>query len=715
MLRADRKSRILGRPAPRTARDARPSLELRAPRAARAARDNGDRRDARNRRASGSAFGGVSRFNPFARFGDADWSRVRLYGVGCVFAVLWALLWSRAWYVQVYDGDRLAGLARRQHMAAETVSGRRGAILDRNGQILARSVEVRSVYVRPGEVRDVDATVNALAAALEAPAKHVRDAVTSKRGFSWVARKVDDLAAENVRKAGLPGVYLSSEYERIYPFKQMAGQLLGFVGMESKGLEGLELTFDEVLSGDSARNVVQRDAAGRRLDMDGGAARASLRGRDVRLTIDTQVQFFAEEALARSVDQFDASWGGCLVVDVDSGDILAWAQYPFFNPNSYRDYKADRWRNRLAADALEPGSTLKPFLVAAALQEGVVKGDTSFNCEKGRWKTRYITIRDTHSYDVLPVNKVLRYSSNIGMAKIGLELGAKRYWEYLNQLGFGDRTGLPITESKGILRDPRHWSEPDLITTSFGQSIAATGVQMAQAYLTLANGGERKPLRLVVDTGDDAPANSASQKVYNDKTVKQVISMLREVVEEDGTGTRARIPGIMVGGKTGTAQKADETGRYGHERLASFVGFAPIDRPKYLILVMVDEPQKNSYGGVVAAPVFKHVAMRTMAYHGLLPDAPDPEAPAYATPLGKTGPVEVRREVAEAVREAPDGVPNVVGKSVRRAVEVFARQGMVPILKGAGQTVIRQTPEPGTEWPKGQPTGQCVLWLSENS
>lgn len=706
MLRAGRKSRVPGRPGPRTARDARSSFEARAPRAA---------RGQRNRKAPGPVSGGGRRFTPFARFGGVDWCKVRLYSVGCVFAVLWALLWSRAWYVQVYDGERLAGLARRQYMAAETVSGRRGAILDRNGQILARSVELRSVYVRPGEVRNADATISALTAALEAPARQVRDAVTARRGFSWVARKVDDLTAERVRKADLPGVYLTSEYERLYPFKQMAGQLLGFVGMENKGLEGIELTFDEALSGDSARNVVQRDAAGRRLDMNGGVARADLRGRDVRLTIDTQVQFFAEEALARSVDQFDAAWGGCLVVDVDSGDILAWAQYPFFNPNAYREYKADRWRNRLAADALEPGSTLKPFLVAAALQEGVIKGDTAFNCEKGRWKTRHITIRDTHSYGVLPVNKVLRYSSNIGMAKIGLELGSRRYWDYLNQLGFGDRTGLPISESRGILRDPRHWSEPDLITASFGQSIAATGVQMAQAYLTLANGGERKPLRLIADSGDSAPANSASQKVYTSTTVQQVISMLREVVEEDGTGTRARIPGIMVGGKTGTSQKADETGSYGRERLASFVGFAPIDRPRYLILVMVDEPQKNSYGGVVAAPVFKHVAMRTMAYHGLLPDVPDPEAPAYAQPSGKAGPVEVRREVAGSVREAPRGVPNVVGKSVRRAVEVFARQGMVPVLKGAGQTVIRQTPEPGAQWPADQPSGQCILWLSENS
>ncbi len=661
-------------------------------------------------------------------FASIDWNGVRFRTVAVLFFIVWGALWVRAGYVQLWEGPFLAERARRQHMSAETVSMPRGMITDRNGHILARSVECRSVYANPNAVTDVDATSTALAGLLGRPVDQIRPLLAKKRSFVWIARRVDDATAEAIRQADLPGVDLSREYERIYPYRQVAGQLLGFVGLDGKGLEGVERSFDDQLGGLSVRQAVQRDAAGRQfyVDSDYEAQPAD----DVRLTLDLQGQSIAEEEIAKAVDEYGAKWGGVLVVDVPSGDILAWAQYPFFNPNSYNQYRPGEYRNRLAQDALEPGSTFKPFLIASALQEGVVNRETTFNCENGLWKTRYITIRDdTHPKNtVQTVAQILANSSNIGCGKIGLELGAVKYQRYLSRLGFGERTGLRLSESRGILRPAREWSEADLISSSFGQSLSVTVAQMAQGFLTLANQGVYKPLRLVAT--DDV--GGGEQRIFSKNTTKEVLSMMREVVD-GGTGRRAAIPGVSVAGKTGTAQKA-RRGKYGSERTASFVGLVPAEKPQYLVVIFIDEPSKVKYGGVIAAPVFKAVTSRVMAYHGSLPDPgaltpaqikaqekAEARAKAREKRKGgkeKTGRGEYRSELATKTTALPvrdsGTVPDVVGQSVRRAVEMFARQGLVPVIKGNGARVVRQTPEPGVRWAgKDSAPTTCVLWLSE--
>ena len=676
-----------------------------------------------------------------ASLAQVDWGRLRINVVVAVFILFWAGLWSRAWFLQMIEGPRLADRAKRQYMASELVTGKRGMIFDRNGQVLARSVECRSIYARPAEIVDVVHTANTLGPILNIPPQELYAQLSdSQRKFLWLARKVDDHTAEAVRKTDLAGIGFSKEYDRVYPFKQMAGQLLGFVGMDDRGLEGIERALDSNLASIPTRQMVQRDAMGRRFYLH-TAGQDEPGGKDATLTLDVQVQFFAEEAIAKAVEDYGASWGGVLVVDVPTGDVLAWAQYPFFNPNSYRDYAPSQYRNRLASDALEPGSTFKPFLVAAALQEKKIDRDTPFDCEGGKWETKTITIRDTGRHGVLPVNKIIRYSSNIGMAKIGLTLGTRTYHRYLAQLGFGTRTAVPVAESKGILRQPKDWSEADLISTSFGQSISVTGLQMAQAYLTLINGGVYKPLRLVLD--ESALVEENYQRVFSERVTKQVMDMMREVVEEDGSGKAARINGVVVAGKTGTAQKADRrTGTYGNARLASFVGFAPADNPRYLVLVMVDEPTRNQYGGVVAAPVFQKVTSRAMTYRGHLPDVVFAEAPekpvivdrraaairargykASQAPQPLYAAVEMAPVRAVAYHTLPGHltkasttVPNVVGKTVRNAVELFARGGIVPTLKGDGQRVVRQAPEAGSHWPEKDVKGkesEYVLWLSE--
>lgn len=560
------------------------------------------------------------------------------------------------------------------------------------------------------------------------PQKLYDDLSRDRRRFVWIKRKVDDSTAEAVRKARIPGIGLSREYDRIYPFRHLAGQLLGFVGLDDKGLEGIERSLDDRLGTIPTRQIVQRDARGRRfyLHEEGHSEPC---GEDLNLTIDVQMQFIAEEAVARAAQDSSAHWAGALVVDIPSGEILAWAQYPFFNPNNYRESSPHIYRNRLAADALEPGSTFKPLVMAAALQEGKLTPDTLIDCEGGRWIKNKVAIRDTTSHSLLPASKVLRYSSNIGMAKIGLSMGAPVLYRYLDALGFGERTIVPVAESRGILRSPREWSEADIMSTAFGQSVSVTGLQMAQAYLTLLNNGVYRPLRLIKE---DALLEEARTRIFSGRTVRQVKDMMRDVVESsDGTGRRARVGGVEVAGKTGTAQKADHRSKtYGEKRMASFVGFLPAEDPQYLILVMVDEPTRNQFGGLVAAPAFREIATRSLTYAGTLADVQVSKAQNVPKQrkrglklAGITAPYQQRK--AEMSRRVPSmqlpghlakagsRIPDVKGKSVRNAVELFARAGIVPELKGSGTRVVKQSPPAGTAWPESGVKVDYILWLSE--
>lgn len=695
-----------------------------------------------------------------------DWGRLRLWLVSVVFLVLGCGLWARAYHLQINMGPQYGAMAKRQHTTKEVVQGARGNILDRNGDYLARSVERESIWVNPSQIKDKDAAARQLAKTLGMPVRRVQAILAdNKKGFVWLKRKVDDTTANAVRELGIKGVYMDGEYKRVYPYEQLAGQLLGFVDIDSKGLEGLEKSLNSQLAGRSVTYVLERDAAGRRLMTHRTEALRELRGKDIRLTIDTNVQFLAEQALAENIREYGAKWGGCIVVDVPSGDVLAWAQYPFFNPNNVTATPASDRRNRLATDMLEHGSTIKAFLVAAALEEKIVNPSTQIYCEKGRWKFKRFNLHDTHAYGNLPIDKILHVSSNIGAAKVGLMLGAKRYHSYLTRLGFGQSTNLPLaSEAKGILRDYSRWADIDLATASFGQSFSATLAQVAQAYMAIAGNGEKRPLRLVMDdsayyrSGDtlassvfsteahaaDASHSEGGDRIFSPETLRQVRSMLREVVEEEGgTGKKARIQGVEVGGKTGTAQKADASGRYGRGRVGSFVGMFPIDNPRFLVCVLLDEPEKNQYGGVIAAPVFRKVAEGTLAYHGLLPDLNEVQAVADKREQSKraarnqkekpksqqkvkTAPSIVRTSVGDAAsgqtaksepvrREyGPGEMPDVTGLGMRNAVEVFAKHGIMPVFKGRGGIVARQKPEAGSPLPEVK-SKKCVLWLEEGA
>lgn len=656
----------------------------------------------------------------------------RIKVAAAIFCVIWGCLWARAWQLQMLEGPRLAHKAQRQHVKSELVSGRRGMIYDRNGQVLARTVDARSVYVKPQEVEDLAKMASTIGPIVgREPQELFTQLSESTSRFVWLKRKVDDLTASRIQEANIRGVGLSREYDRVYPFRHLAGQVLGFVGMDDKGLEGIERALEPRLGGMKSWQEVQRDARGRRFYLR-EEGQGEPHGEDVSLTLDVQLQFMAEDTIEKAVRQYDGRWGGAIVVDVSNGDILAWAQYPFFNPNAYREYDQLVYRNRLAADALEPGSTFKPLVMAVALQEQKVSANQLIDCEGGKWQYKKYTIKDTSSHGIIPANKIIRYSSNIGMAKIGQNLGKQKFHDYLWELGFGQRTGVPVAESRGILRKVRDWSEIDIMATSFGQSISVTGLQMAQAYLTLLNGGLYTPLRLIKD---DSQTPAPRKRVLSERATAQVMQMMRDVVEEkDGTGRRARVPGVEVGGKTGTAQKADRrAGTYGSKRTASFVGFFPVQKPRYFILVMVDEPANNQFGGVVAAPVFSEIAQRALTHYGLLSPQNTPAvaeskgkgkdrvrglklAMADAPYLDNSMVAPVRKAMLDLPGQLAKGgshVPDVIGKPIRNAVEMFARAGIVPELKGAGNKVVKQSPPPGANWPDEGENASYILWLSE--
>ncbi len=643
-----------------------------------------------------------------------DWSRLRLILLWALFTLLWLALWAKAYQVQLIQGPDLANSADRQYWSKESAYGQRGEIVDRQGRLLAKSLTVKSVFARPSELGDPAHSAKTLARILDLQESLVLERLSSPRRFVWISRQIGDLQAFKINSAALPGIYLTEERRRFYPQGGLAGQVLGFVGLDNHGLEGLELYFDSYLAGQKSEYILQKDAAGNLLYAP-GQFEQDISGRQLRLTLDARLQHAAEMALAGAVLKYKAKSGMSLVVEVKSGEILAWANYPFFNPNNYRSSQPEEMRNRVALEDFEPGSTLKPFLVAAALQEKVCTPNTIFFCEQGKWSRKGFEFNDVQEYGWLPVSKIIRYSSNIGAGKLGLELGAEKYYKYLQLLGLGAKTGLPLpSESPGVLRPPSSWSEVDLIAGSFGQGLSTTALQLAQAYLCLARKGVYTRLKII-----KAPKDKIEQehkRVFSTHTAEQILDMLKDVVQADGTGVKARIKGVSIGGKTGTSQKASLSGGYGAEHISAFVALIPALEPEYLILTIVDEPQGQSYGGLVAAPAVRDVALEVLS-HSDQPQFKDAD-PRYG-PLKKNtrGDNNLRFQVRKIGPDrqtsavGPGQIPDLRGLSLRRAMEILASLGIVPEIRGHGEQVQKQLPSPG---PAGlEVETNWVLWLEK--
>jgi cell division protein FtsI (penicillin-binding protein 3) len=630
----------------------------------------------------------------------------RLIVAKMMFAVVLLVIGGRAFQLQVLQGSKLMARGQQQHLQESIVLPKRGAVIDRTGEPLALSMESQSVFVRPRRIQDADAVSRKLAEVLNLRVSELREKVISKKPFVWIKRQISSSEAEKMQTLKFEGVGMQHEPNRYYPQGQLAGQLIGFVGRDSEGLEGLELKYNEYMRGETGSAVAERDAHGRRVLVQGIEGLQVPPGGDIHLTLDTAIQHMAEKELEASILKYRAKVGVAIIVEPYTGEVLALANYPAFNPNLYNKQSADQRRNRAVADSFEPGSTFKTVLAAAALEEGIVGKDDLFYCEMGKFPYAGRIINDTHPHAWLSFSKILQVSSNIGFTKVADKLKKERYFKYIEKFGFGRVTGLDAPgEAPGLVRRPETWAAIDLATHAFGQGISATPMQMVMAYAAIANGGFlMRPYvtrRVVSPQGQVLLENQPHvvRRVISEKTAKQLTSMLSEVTEEGGTGMMANIEGFAVAGKTGTAQKADPVhgGYSAKKRVASFVGFVPANAPRLVALVLIDEPEVNVYGGVVAAPVFRNVAQGALRRLAVAPQKSEP----IPAPSQRQLEAAVRRVTrpANGLSTIPAGeqVPDFIGLSMREALEKAQSMRMKIKLQGNGY-VVRQAPGAGGHW-----------------
>jgi cell division protein FtsI (penicillin-binding protein 3) len=538
------------------------------------------------------------------------------------FAVLLGAALVRAFWLQAVQGDAYAAMAMRQHRETVVVPAGRGTIFDRNGEPLAIGEQAMTVFANPRQVDRPRELTLAIAKALDLEPAAVYPLLTDRsKGFVYLARKVDPGDAAALEKLGFSGVGFYPEELRTYPQKRVASQVLGYAGLDNLGLEGLERSLNGVLAGKPGSQTIVKDPIGRALDV--VSTKPETPGRNVRLTIDHQVQANAEAVLAETIAQHGANAASAIVMDPHTGAVLAMATAPGFNANRFPTTRADRRRNRAVTDTYEPGSTFKLVTIAAALEENVVTPGSSFVLPP----TLQVADRVIHEAHIrgterMAVREIVERSSNIGTITIAQRLGEGRLAYWIDQFGFGKETGIDFPgESPGFALPPEEWSGSTIGTVPIGHGIAVTPVQMARAYAAIANGGVLVRPHLVERVDGKTVARKRDARVVSRQVSRQMLDMLRGVVVE-GTGTQAAIPGYTVAGKTGTAAKIDPGGGYSHtDYVASFVGMVPATKPQLVIMVMVDEPSGSIYGGDVAAPAFRQIARFNLQHLEVPPDA----------------------------------------------------------------------------------------------
>jgi cell division protein FtsI (penicillin-binding protein 3) len=543
--------------------------------------------------------------------------RLRLV-IGC-FAFMFCAIFIRLAVLQGLQHTRLRDLAERQYSRQITLHPERGRILDRHGRVLATSVPVPSVYVIPQDIDDSDAVAVKLAEALGQPLATVQDQLSAVSTFVWLARLLPPEVGERVQKLNLRGVQVLQETRRFYPKRHLAGQVLGFVGVDGAGLGGLEHLYNRELTGTPGQVTLQRDATGRTVQVMAGDPSDQPRGADLYLTLDERLQYIAEKEIAARVQETQARSGLVVIMHPPTGDILALASYPFFNPNDFQDPKQRVWqRNRAVTDPVEPGSTFKLVAASAALEENVARVTDMFHCENGFVVRSGRRLRDHHPYGLLSFVQVIEKSSNIGTAKIAGRLSDDQLYTYIRRFGFGEKSLVNLPgEEDGMIRPPKKWTKPTHDSLAFGQEVTVTPLQLLTAYAAMANGGWLMRPRVVEHIVQSEEfqffAPHARNRVLSPSTLERMNEILVGVVER-GTGKQAAVEGYTVAGKTGTAQKV-EHGTYSHSKvLASFVGYVPAEAPQLAIVVMVDEPRLAKWGGEAAAPVFKRVAQQALYY-----------------------------------------------------------------------------------------------------
>lgn len=568
------------------------------------------------------------------------WIRFRIYLVLGFFLLSFLAIFARAFDLQVLKAEYLQKLAENEYTRTVHLAANRGLICDRNGEILAISSKAYSIFANPAEIGNPGEVSRRLSAILRVNRKNLLKNLKKKRCFVWIKRQVTPEEAKRVNKLDIKGIYFLRENRRYYPDRYLACHILGFAGVDTQGLEGLELAYDSYLKRDTGYFNALRDALGRIIFVYADFS-AGEKCYDLTLTIDKRIQHITEVSLERAVQRTEAKDAMAIVMNPKTGEILAMVNYPPFDPNTFLEYSPSRWRNRTITDTFEPGSVFKVFVLAEALEDGVTKAHDIFFCENGIYSIdRDTVIHDVHKRGWLSVENIIKFSSNIGIAKISEGLESQRLYDYLEAFGFGEKTEIDLPgEVRGLVNPPSKWSKLDKYAICFGQGIATTALQLCSALSAIANDGVLvRPflVKKIVDKGGRIVKHFAPRvvrRVVSSKTAQDVTSILSKVVQEDGTGKMAFIEGYQVAGKTGTAQKAEPGGKgYAEDKyISSFMGFVPAEDPQLAALVVINEPKGVKYGGAVAAPVFREMIQKMLVCLNI-----PPKKTIFASNLGKT-------------------------------------------------------------------------------
>jgi len=655
-----------------------------------------------------------------------------------------ALLWTtgvfgRLSYLQLIKHGEYLARAQRQQQRTIEITPKRGIIYDRNMRALAMSVPVKSAFAVPAEIADESLAARLLSGVLGVPQDVLEARMASSRSFVWISRKLPPEKVEAIEGLNLKGVYFQDENQRFYPKRDLAAHVLGFVDPDEKGLAGIEYELDNQIRSKSEKIVVMADA--RQRWFDGGEAQRE-RGANVILTLDEKIQYIAQRELLAAIEKTRAIAGSVIVVNPNTGEILAMANWPRFNPNAANEAASESRMNRAVSALYEPGSTFKLITLAAAFDQGITRPNEVFDCENGAIYIAGHRIRDHKPFGLLNVADILAQSSDVGAIKIAVRLGAPKFYEYIRAFGFGSPTGVDLPgESRGLLHRLENWSAISIGSVSMGQEIGVTPIQLITAVSAIANGGLLMKPHVVqtIKRGERIVPAEGPLAVPEPKRVirPETAATLRRLMEGvvlSGTGKLARLDGWTAAGKTGSAQKIDPaTGRYSPTQLiASFTGFAPISNPAVTILVSLDSPVGLHEGGQVAAPVFKRIAEQVLSYLDVPRDVPlnprliqaaykrqiageattledfsptdfsgQPDLPPVASNQAEPEPKSHAPEVAMAADEGGDiSVPDFSGKTMREVTEMCLHLGLEPLVVGSN-LAIEQHPEAGTQVRRG--------------
>jgi cell division protein FtsI (penicillin-binding protein 3) len=639
--------------------------------------------------------------------------RSRLYWVFGLFGLIFVLIIGRAFQLQVWEGPRLAGIAKGEMEKMIPRSHKRGIIYDRNRFELALTVEMESIFAQPREIKNTQQASYQLSPLLSLDRTRVSTLLQQSKPFVYLKRRATPEEYQAVRNIALEGVYFTKEAQRFYPYLDLACHVIGFIGLDPNGLEGLERQYNEYLKSPYRYEPSFRDAFGKTLYLNDLESIQENEGHHLVLTLDKNIQYFTEKELKKGVAKAQAKGGMAIVLNPKTGEILALANSPAFNLNNFQKTPPAYWRNQAVTDTFEPGSTFKAFLMAAALEEKKFSINDMIFCENGNYRVGSHVIHDVHPHGWLSFQDVLKVSSNIGVTKIGRKLGTKSHYSYLRNFGFGKATSIDLPgEVEGVVWPYQRWGEIEASNICFGQGVTVTGIQLAAALGAIANGGQlMKPylVRQILDQKGNTVKEIFPQtirQVISPDTARVMRTLLARVTEPGGTATLAAIEGLSVAGKTGTAQKVSpETKRYAPGKcISTFMGFLPAEAPAMVIVVTIDEPKGSHYGGVVAAPIFKAIAEQILPIMGVRrPVTVTPPHPLQDPWFEKPDPnqfIIVRRSEEEPLLNPSSGsggrvMPDMRGLTMRKVLELMKEYEIPVTMTGSGRAVA-QSPSPGT-------------------